>query len=350
MSVLIYGAYGYSGTLVAERAAAIGLDFIVSGRDPARCAALAGRLGVSSRPARLDDPAGLDAALAGVTAVLHCAGPFAHTWRPMVDACLRLGVHYLDITGEIEVFEGVAARGADAARAGVMLMPGVGFDVVPTDCLAAHLKARLPAATHLRMALCTNGRLSHGTATTMRENVHRGGCVRRDGRIVPEPTAAETRTFDFGPGVGARRAIRVPGGDVSTAWYTTGIPNIELYAALPLGVRLFARASNYVRPLLAQPWVQRRMQARIDAAPAGPTPEQRARGRFSIYGEVEDATGRKAAARVTAMDGYDFTALSSATIAALVDAGQAKAGFQTPAGAFGADLCFGWPGVTLSDA
>ncbi|MFZ4735954.1 MAG: saccharopine dehydrogenase family protein [Bradymonadia bacterium] len=349
MSVLVYGAYGYTGQLVVDRARALGLDFLISGRDPARCAALATSAGVDARPTTLDDSAALDRALAGVKVVLHCAGPFSRTARPMVDACLRNGVHYLDITGEIEVFEAVAARGPEAERAGVMLMPGVGFDVVPTDCLAAHLKRRLPDANHLRMALRTNGRMSHGTATTMRENLHRGGCVRRGGRLVLEPTAAETREFDFGAGAGLCPAIRVPWGDVSTAWYTTGIPDIDLFAAMPLGVRVFARASNWVRPVLGSRWFQAWMKARIEAAPAGPTAEQRARGRFWIYGEAVNASGQKVAARVRAMDGYDFTALAATEIARRALAGETTPGFRTPAMQYGPDLCVGWAGVERED-
>src|SRR5262245_43200382 len=95
--------------------------------------------GLDWRASGLDDARGLDGALAGATVVLHCAGPFASTWRAMSDACLRARAHYLDITGEIAVFEGLATRDAEARKAGVMLLPGVGFDVVPSDCLAAHL-------------------------------------------------------------------------------------------------------------------------------------------------------------------------------------------------------------------
>ena len=130
--------------------------------------------------------------------VLHCAGPFSRTARPMVEACLRNKKHYTDITGEIAVFEACAALDKKAQEAGIMLMPGVGFDVVPTDCLAKHLKGRLPTATRLSLAFYGVGRLSHGTQATMIMNIGKGGAIRRDGKITGVPAAWKTREIDFG--------------------------------------------------------------------------------------------------------------------------------------------------------
>src|SRR4051812_14952024 len=172
----------------------------------------------------------MDAAVGEVAAVLHCAGPFSHTSRPMADACLRTKTHYLDITGEAAVIESLAARDEEAKRSGVMLLPCVGFDVVPTDCLAAHLKRRLPSATRLALAIQGIGRISRGTATTMVENINRGGLIRRGGKLQSVPAAWKTREIDFGRG--PRSATTIPWGDVATAFYSTGIPNIVVYAAI----------------------------------------------------------------------------------------------------------------------
>src|SRR5262249_28979314 len=141
----------------------------------------------------------------GVTVVLHCAGPFSRTARPMVDACLQTGSHYLDVTGEEEVFEALAARSGEARAAGVMLLPGSGFDVVPSDCLAAHLKRRLPSATHLALGFLGGAGMSRGTLTTIVENLSAGGLVRRDGMLTHVPAAWKTRVIDFG--TGPRKAI-----------------------------------------------------------------------------------------------------------------------------------------------
>jgi short subunit dehydrogenase-like uncharacterized protein len=131
--LLIYGAYGYTGRLVVSEARAAGLRPVLAGRDASALAAMAGPLGLDHRATSLDDQGGLDTALEGARVVLHCAGPFVQTSRAMVDACLRRGVHYLDVTGELAVFEAIAARDAEARACGVTLLPGVGFDVVPSD-------------------------------------------------------------------------------------------------------------------------------------------------------------------------------------------------------------------------
>src|SRR5690606_35660895 len=167
---LLYGANGYTGRLILERALAEGLRPLLAGRNAEEIGALAVRHGLESSVFPLDDARALEAALRETRVVLLAAGPFSRTSGPVVEACLRAGAHYLDITGEIGVFEAIAARDAEARAAGVALLPGVGFDVVPTDCLAAHLKRRLPPATRLALAFQGAGGVSRGTALTAVEN------------------------------------------------------------------------------------------------------------------------------------------------------------------------------------
>jgi len=161
--VLIYGATGYTGKLVAERAKAIGMTPILAGRNADKVRAVAERLGFEWRAADINDPAALDRALAGIEVVLHIAGPFSATSRQMADACIRNKAHYLDITGEIAVIEALASRSNEAAAAGVMLMPGVGFDVVPSDCLAARVAGRVKNPTKLTLAIGGLEKASRGT-------------------------------------------------------------------------------------------------------------------------------------------------------------------------------------------
>jgi len=209
-SWVLYGANGYTGELTAHMAVAAGMRPILASRDAGAVGSLAYKLGLAARTAALDDPKALDRVLAGATAVLHCAGPFVHTSGPMADACLRNGVHYLDITGEIEVFEALAARYAKAKAAGVMLLPGAGFDVVPSDCLAAHLNRRLPTTTRLVLGIRSSGGISRGTALTMLQAVGRGegGMVRRDGVLTRVPPAAATRQVAVTTRFGARSSSR----------------------------------------------------------------------------------------------------------------------------------------------
>jgi short subunit dehydrogenase-like uncharacterized protein len=279
--------------------------------------------------------------------VLHCAGPFSRTSRPMAEACLRTGVHYLDITGEIAVFEALARRDAEARAAGVMLLPGVGFDVVPTDCLAAHLKRRLPSATRLELAFRGFGRISRGTATTALEGMHAGGAVRRDGKIVQVPAGYATRNVDFGRGPVPVSAI--PWGDVSTAFHSTGIPNITVYTAFPRTLRRLMGVSGLVAPLLRLGPIQALLRAALRRQPPGPSAEERARGLSLLWGEAVDDVGQRVVSRMQTPEGYMLTALSAVQCAEHVLGGRARPGFQTPSLAFGADLVLELPGVTRED-
>src|SRR4051812_2251901 len=181
---LIYGANGYTGTLIAKEAVPRGLRPVLAGRSHA-VAEMAARLGLPHRVSGLDDAAAVREGLAGMAAVLHCAGPFAHTYRAVADACLAGHVHYLDVTGEMGVFEGLAALDGAARAANVMLLPGVGFDVVPSDCLAAHLKRCLPAATRLALGFQPGGGVSRGTAAAVAESPERGGGGPGGGGVPP---------------------------------------------------------------------------------------------------------------------------------------------------------------------
>jgi short subunit dehydrogenase-like uncharacterized protein len=344
---LIYGANGYTGQLIAREAATRGQRPILAGRNTEAVAALARPLGLESRAFALDHPSKVVAGLAGVTAVIHCAGPFAHTSKAMADGCLRAGVHYLDITGEVTVFESLAARDSEAKAAGVMLLPGAGFDVVPSDCLAAHLKQRLPSATRLTLAFQLVGQASRGTATTVVENIHRGGLVRRGGVLTPVPAAWHTRSIDFGRG--PVTTVSFPWGDVSTAFYSTGIPNIEVFAATPPSVRRLARMSRYIGWLLFSGPVQRFLKGRIQAGPPGPTDEERKTGVSLLWGEVADEAGRTAVARMEGPEGYTLTALTALAAVERVLAGKAPPGFQTPSRAYGADFVLEIPGVKRFD-
>lgn len=345
--LLVYGANGYTGRLIVQRALERGLSPVLSGRNAEAVQALARECGLEARPAALEDGAAIDRALAGCRAVLNCAGPFSRTAKTMSDACIRTGAHYLDITGEIGVFEMLASRSPEARRAGVMLLPGVGFDVVPSDCLAAHLHRRLPSATWLALAFHGGTGVSRGTATTMIENISRGGAVRRGGRITPVPAAWRQRDIDFGDRV--RRTVTIPWGDVATAYHSTGIPNIEVYAAAPRSAIRGMRLARYLAPLLATAPLQAFLKGRIRAGAPGPSAEQRRGAVARLWGEAWDETGGRVQSRLRTPDGYTLTALTAVAAAEKVLAGGAKPGFQTPSRAFGADFILEIAGVERED-
>src|SRR3989304_3568556 len=337
---LLYGATGYTGRLIARMAVQRGLRPTLAGRNLGKVEVLAAELGLESRVAALEDPAAGDALPSGVPVVLHCAGPFIHPFRPMVEACLRTGTHYLDITGEHPVFEALAARDGEARAAGIMVLPGAGFGVVPSDCLAAHLKRRLPSATHLPLAPPRPPRPA-------RDPAPRGGRIRRAGVLTRVPLAGKTRLIDFGDG--PVPAVTIPWGDVSTAYYSTGIPNIEVYSVLPRELRRLMVAGRYMSWLLRVPGVRRLGRRALMPRPPRPTDAERARGMSLLWGEAVDAPGRRVISRMRGPDGYTFTALAALAIVGRVLAGQAPAGFQTPAKAFGTDFVLEIEGVVGED-
>ena len=344
---LLYGANGYVGEAAARLAVQQGLKPILAGRDAAKIEPLARELGLEHRACALDDAAALDRALRGVPLVLHLAGPYKFTAKPMADACLRAGVHYLDITGEIPVFEALAARDAEAKSRKVMLLPAVGFDVVPTDCLAAHLKRRLPSATRLTLAFQSVGRsgLPPGTQRTMIELLPFGDRVRRGGKLVVPESGVKTRTLDFGQG--PVEATRFTWGDVFTAYYTTGIPDIEVYVALPAAMRKQMGLMKKLRPLFH--FAPLRALLKRGVKP-GPSAEARAKTVTHVWGEVADAQGRTAVARLHGPEaGLVWTTRAALAVVRKVLAGNVMPGFQTPARAYGADLVMECEGVTRED-
>jgi short subunit dehydrogenase-like uncharacterized protein len=345
--LLVYGSYGYTGRLVAREAVDRGLDVVVAGRDRVAVEAQAGRLGCEQAVVGLDEPRGLDLALADVPAVLNCAGPFADTADPVVAACLRTDTHYLDVTGEIDVFEDLATRDDRAREAGVTVLPGAGFDVVPTDCLAAHLAGRVADPARLALGFEAAGGVSPGTAKTAVRGLGAGGAVRRDGRIERVPVGSATRRIDFGDG--ERVGLSVPWGDVATAYHTTGIGNVTVYmATTPWAVRA-VRATRLLGPLVSAGPVQSALEALVEWRVDGPDERTRETGASYVWGEVVAEDGTRAVSRLRGPETYRLTKLAAVEIAERVADGGAPTGFQTPAGAFGPDLVLDVDGVERTD-
>jgi len=345
--LLVYGSYGYTGQLIVDEATDRGLEVVVAGRDRNAVENQAIRQGCEERVFALDEPRLLDLALEEVEAVCNCAGPFTETADPMVEGCLRTGTHYLDITGEIEVFERLAVEDGRAGDAGVTVLPGVGFDVVPTDCLAAHLAERLPDADRLALGFEASGGISPGTAKTAVRGLGGGGAVRRAGRIESAPMGGDTRRIDFGRG--ERTAMAVPWGDVSTAYHTTGIGDVAVYTAVPSWAPRAARFGSALGPIFGSGPVQSLLEWLIDARVDGPDERTRREGESCVWGEIETADGERAVSRLVAPETYQLTKLTAVEIADRVVDGDAPTGFQTPAGAFGPDLILDIEGVERTD-
>jgi short subunit dehydrogenase-like uncharacterized protein len=345
---LIYGSYGYTGQLIVDHAIQNRLRPILAGRDEEQLRAQAEKYNLEYRAFSLDQTSKLDSALLEVEAVLHCAGPFVHTFRQMAEACLRTRRHYVDISGEIPGFEALAAMDQQAKDAGIMLLPGGGFDVVPSDCLAAHLKQRLSSAVQLRLFIRGIGAgASRGTAKSAVENMQRGGMIRRAGKLTPVPPAWSVREQDFGRG--PVNVVSIGWGDVSTAYYST-IPNIETYFAFPRSYIRVLKSMRLIGPLLYNRPVKSFLKFLIDTfTPPGPSDERRNKGFVILIGEAIDPDGGRAVSKLISPEGYTCTALTAVEIMKRILDGDCKIGFQTPSLAYGADFVLQFDGVKRED-
>ena len=344
-SFLLYGANGYTGKLIAKYAAKYGLQPILAGRREAMIKPLAEELKLSYKVIDLTNTSQIKAALQDVKVVVHAAGPFADTARQMIDACLQTGTHYLDINGDISVFEMIKRFDASAKEKNIMLMPGVGFDVVPTDCMALHLKNKLPDATHLKLAFASiGGGVSHGTAMTIVSKLGQGGASRKNGAIVREPIAKSGMWVDFGEA--KLFVMSIPWGDIATAYFTTGIPNIESYTGVKPVAYKIMKVQWLFNWLLRLQWVKDIIRKKIKSRPAGPTDEMRSKAKSMVWGEVSNASGKIITDHFSCAEGYTLTALSSLIIAKKVLGGNFKTGYQTPAGCYGEELVNEIPGTT----
>lgn len=339
---MIYGANGYTGELIAREAKRRKLQPVLAGRNRERIERLAGELQLPCSVFGLDNPHEAAKHVSGMQLVLHCAGPFSATSAPMIDACLEAGAHYLDITGEIGVFEHAQSLNARAQKAGVVLCPGVGFDVIPTDCVASALKAALPDATQLCLGFDSRSGFSPGTAKTSVEGLAQGGKVRRDGKIVRVPLAYQTRAIDFGDG--EKLAMTIPWGDVSTAYFSTGIPNIDVYIPASPGMVKNLRRANYLHWLLRMNAVQNFLKGRVEKSVRGPNEQTRNRLPTYVWGEARNARGQVKTARIKTANGYSLTVAGSLAVAEHVLSHTPAGGYYTPSTLVGADLVTRLPG------
>ena len=340
---MIYGANGYTGRLTAEEAVRRGMRPLLAGRNEKSVKAIADKLGLEYRVFGLDDATEVGAAIEGLKVVLHCAGPFSVTSEPMIRACLDKGVHYLDITGEISVFEYAHSQDQAARRADVVLIPGTGFDVVPSDCLAASLVEALPAATSLQLAFEAAGGPSPGTAKTSVEGLGKGGRIRRDGKLTEVPLAWKTRKIPFAHA--ERTGVTIPWGDVFTAFISTGVPDIEVYMSVPPSSIARLRRLKLFQPLLGLGPVQSFLKGRIQNKVRGPSGEARDSSYSQLWGEVSSADGRCVSATMTTPNGYDLTVSGSLGIVGYLLENDVEGGYYTPSLLMGSAYAASLPGV-----
>lgn len=349
-SFLLYGANGYTGELTARYANEYNLNPILAGRRKELIEPLANKLNLPYRIFDVNDTPALIAALKEVKVVVNAAGPFQFTAKQMIEACLQTGTHYLDINGDIAIFEMIKRYDEAAKKAGIMLLPGAGFDVVPTDCIALQLKKLLPDADNLELAFATlGGGISHGTATTMVTKLGQGGAARKNGKIIREALGKKGMMVDFfkGHGKGNKKlfVMSIPWGDISTAYTSTGIPNITSYTGMPKKVYYFLKFQFLFNWLLRTNLIRKYLKKKINKRPAGPSDEQRKKAISLVWGKATNAAGRSAKVRLCGPEGYSLTAFATLIIVQKVLAGNFLTGYQTPSSVYGEDLVMEIDGV-----
>ena len=337
MSFLIYGASGYTGKLIVELSIKKGLKPVLAGRTESKIKPLADKFGLKYLIFDLDNIENIVQNIENSPLVLNCAGPFSRTAKSIVEACLISKTHYLDITGEIEVFEMIKSYDSKAKKNGIILVPGVGFDVVPTDCIAKYLSNKLPNSTHLELAFTSvGGSISHGTVTTMIESLGNNGFVRENGIIISKPMGYKGKWIDFGSI--KQFAMTIPWGDISTAYSTTGIPNIETYVGVSESAYYVMKLQFLFNPILRTKFVKNLLQKYVDDKITGPNDSHFQNGKSLIYGKVTNAMGELVEGRLETLEGYRLTAEASVLITQKVLKLKGISGYQTPAGLFGHEL------------
>jgi len=343
---LLYGAYGYTGRLATELAAAKKLDVVLAGRNMDALVGLGDRLNLPTRVLGLTDANQLSEALKDIACVVHMAGPFAATSAPMLSACLATQTNYVDITGEIEVFEAMWSREQEIKRAGITAVPGAGFDVVPTDCLAAYVASKLEQPASLVIALRGLESASQGTLRTAIRQVSKPVLCRRGGAIVALHDRSP-RWIDFGSG--DEPCVPVSWGDVATAFHSTGVGNITVYfrrTKLLLSADILGKLLG---PLFRSRIGQRGLATMVRSLPEGPTHAERIGNRGTIWAEAIDCSGSSAKATLSTPDAYDFAANSALEIASRIISLPAALGLVTPFQAFGPDFVLSLPGCFRKD-
>ena len=345
--IMIYGATGFTGTLIARAAVELDCELVLAARDPQRLATAARPLGLPFRAFSLDESSATVDALADIDFVLNAAGPFIATSEALIAACLATRTHYLDVAGELSVFVVAHRHDAAARERGIMIMPGAGFWIVASDCLAAEIATLAPAAKYLRIGVTQPKIYSRGSLKTILNETRDHVVVRQAERLTRIPVGRLERQFDYGEGQRASFAITLA--DVFTAYLTTGIPNIEGYFEASLG----ARAAGAVAVGFAATLGATRLRTLLDfgfsAWPERPSTDARGSVKQVIVAEAEDGWRRSRRLRMTTDDGYSFAAGAAAAVLRRAICGDWAPGFQTPGKLYGSGLALSIPGTYRED-
>jgi len=313
--LLIYGASGYTGKIIAARAKQLNIDFEIAGREPDKTRRLAEELAVDYHIFDVDTEYAWTKALEGKTVLINAAGPFKFTAEQAMKACLNAGVHYLDISAELDTYRLAQSLDKEAHEVGIQLISGAGL-FVSYDALVVHLSKLVAEPQYLKVGFRHYGGFSRGSVLSSKNIADLGILIRRNGEIIYNPDP-QSKMFSFGQE--EVECIPTPLGGIILSYKSTGVPNIEEFFSLKLpAIQLQDLTSENL--------------------PDGPTKEERAAGRNGISAELTSKDGKVVKAYVDAPSGYDLTPLSVVAVAHRILNGDFKVGYQSPGSAYGEDI------------
>jgi len=313
--IAVYGATGYTGRLVVAELLEAGAELVVSGRSVEKLEALRAELKLEApaKPAQLGDPASLRALLADCAVVIDCAGPFVKYGEPVLAAAVDSGTHYLDTTGEQPYMKMAYERyGPGASRAGVAVVPGMGFDYVPGDMIASLTAEGMGELDEIDMFYCWRDFTpSQGTARTTLEMISGRDIEWRNGEWVEAGGSVRRGSYEFPEPFGRQRMFRYPSGEQVTVPRHVPTRNVRasMNAASFSSDLLAPIFEATVRPagLAMRTPLKRLANAVISRLPEGQTPEQRERMTWAIACEAKRGqVDRKGV--ITGRDVYGLTA------------------------------------------
>ncbi|MEW5843644.1 MAG: saccharopine dehydrogenase NADP-binding domain-containing protein [Bacteroidota bacterium] len=332
--LMIYGATGYSAQLILEELISRKVKPILAGRNESGTKKIADKFDCEYRVFDLTDDTRIDKALNDIHTLLNCAGPFRMTAKELIEACLRTKTNYLDITGEIPVMHLAFSMSKRAKKNRIVIMPSVGFDIIPTDCLAKRLSEKMPDAANLKLGLINKrGKISRGTWLTTLEFLKGMGRIRRDGKLIESPIGeyainVKLKNFSFS-------GLSIPWGDVYSSFRSTGIPNGEVYIAMPERVVKFRKLLTLFLKIFRIKFVKNFTASYIQKNLTGPSKKERDSAKTYVWGRVENAKGEMIEEVYQVMEGYNLTAVGAAECTIRILNNSVGPGFYTPSLAFG---------------
>lgn len=331
---MIYGANGYSAKLIIQKALSCDLKPVLAGRNLSEIKKVSETYNLPYKVFDLENESTVNENLKEIHTILNCAGPFKHTAKELIEGCLRNKVNYLDITGEMPVFYLAYSKDSEAQSAGITILPGAGFDIIPTDCLAKRLASLLPDAINLKLGFMNyGGKISRGTLLTSLDFVGGSGKIRRGGKVINSPIGEYKVQVDL-PNF-KMSGFSIPWGDVYTSFISTGIENSEVYLGTEYKILTNSTMLNLTAKLLGFEPVKKIVQRFISSRITGPTAQERDRAKTFIWGKVTNKKGESVEQVYRIMEGYNLTAKGAALCAKKVLEGESKPGSFTPSNLFG---------------